>query len=94
MLFLVHCIDKPDGTGIRGANRNAHLEHLERHADRLFCAGPLLSDDGAAMVGSAIIIDFDDRAGAEQFAAEDPYAKAGLFQSVTIRPWRKVYPKA
>ena len=22
----------------------------------------------------------------------DPYAKAGLFQSVDIRPWKKVFP--
>ena len=93
MLFLIHCIDKPDSAGIRGANRAAHLEYLDRHADRLFAAGPLLTDDGSGMVGSAITIDFDDRAGVEKFAAEDPYAKAGLFQSVTIRPWRKVYPK-
>ena len=34
----------------------------------------------------------DNRAAAEAFVADDPYAKAGLFESVTIRPWRKVYP--
>jgi uncharacterized protein YciI len=29
-------------------------------------------------------------AAAEAWAAADPYAKAGLFESVTIRAWKKV----
>lgn len=45
------------------------------------------------MVGSLLILDFADKAEAENFAANDPYAKAGLFERVDIRPWRKVYPK-
>jgi uncharacterized protein YciI len=28
------------------------------------------------------------QAAAEAFAAADPYAKAGLFSSVSIQPWR------
>ena len=35
-----------------------------------------------------------DRAAAEKFAANDPYRKAGLFQSVNITGWRKAYPKS
>ena len=46
------------------------------------------------MTGSVLIVEFDDSAAAERFAADDPYAKAGLFETVTIRPWRKVLPKA
>jgi hypothetical protein len=30
-------------------------------------------------------------AAAEAFAAADPYAKAGLFESVVIRPFRTVF---
>ena len=40
-----------------------------------------------------LILDLPDRAAADAFAAGDPYAKAGLFESVTIHPWRKVFPK-
>jgi uncharacterized protein YciI len=46
------------------------------------------------MTGSILIVEFDDSAGAERFTTDDPYAKAGLFETVTIRPWRKVLPKA
>ena len=43
------------------------------------------------MTGSLLIMDFPDRAGAEAFAADDPYNKAGLFQSVEIKAWKKVF---
>lgn len=46
------------------------------------------------MIGSLLVLDFPDRKAAEVFAANDPYAKAGLFQSVTITPFRKVFPQA
>jgi uncharacterized protein YciI len=44
------------------------------------------------MCGSVIILDVADLAAAEAFAAGDPYAKAGLFASVTIDRWNKVLP--
>lgn len=93
MLFSLHCIDKPGGLAIRKENRPAHLEYLERHLDALKFAGPTLTDDGETPTGSLIIIDVADRAAAEAFAAGDPYAKAGVFESVTIQATRQVYPK-
>jgi hypothetical protein len=52
----------------------------------------MLSDDGEAMLGSVLVIEAADRAAAEGFAAGDPYAKAGLFESVTIKAFKKVFP--
>jgi uncharacterized protein YciI len=96
MHFVFYCKDKPGNEGIRTANRLAHLDYLETYRDRLMCAGPLLAEAGGEpgrMVGSLLILDFPDRKAADSFAADDPYAKAGLFESVTIHPWRKVLPK-
>ena len=93
MHFVFHCTDKPDSAALRAANRPAHLAHLERHADAILAGGPLLGEDGTSAVGSLLILDLPDRAAAERFAADDPYAKAGLFAVVTITPWRQVYPK-
>jgi uncharacterized protein YciI len=42
------------------------------------------------MAGSLVILDVADRAAAEAWAAGDPYAKAGLFAQVAIRPWNRV----
>jgi len=94
MLYAFYCSDKPEAAHIRTANREAHLAFLSELGDRLFVAGPLLSEDSSTMLGSLIIVDCQDMAAARMLAARDPYAKAGLFSKVTINPWRKVLPKS
>ena len=94
MPFILECLDKPGSLELRLANRPAHLAYLETCLARVIMAGPILADDGATPVGSLLVMDFATRAEAEAFAADDPYAKAGLFASTTIRPFRKVFPAA
>ena len=42
----------------------------------------------ASPIGSLVIVEAKDRAGAEAIAKNDPYAKAGLFAAVEIRAWK------
>ena len=42
----------------------------------------------AADVHGAVGLLFTDRAAADVMAANDPYAKAGLFAAVEIKPWK------
>jgi len=92
MIFAISCIDKADSTDVRMSNRDDHLAYLRAHDDQIIAAGPYLSDDGNVMRGSLLLMEFPDRHAAETFAAGDPFAKAGLFERVTIRPWRKSLP--
>lgn len=92
MHFVIACVDKPGALDIRKANRDAHIAYLKSHAEKIVAAGPTLGDDGENMTGSVLIMAFDARAEAEAFADGDPYAQAGLFESVTISAWRKVFP--
>lgn len=92
MLFVVKCVDKADHLQVRLDNRPVHVEYLKSYGDKLFAAGPTLSDEDDQMNGSVVILDLDTRAEAEEFCANDPYAKAGLFESVTISKWKKVLP--
>jgi uncharacterized protein YciI len=89
--FAIHCIDKPDSAELRAATRPDHLVHLDAVAAQLLVAGPLLGLEGTP-IGSLLILDCADRKTAIQFAAADPYALAGLFASVAVTAWRKVYP--
>lgn len=93
MLYAVYCVDKPDSASIRAANRTAHLEHVSRHQDRILTAGPLVSEDGQNMIGSLLILDFEDRVALGKFLVDDPYAKAGLFAKVDVQVYRQVFPK-
>ena len=91
MLFAFYCLDKEGHAEVRSNNRDAHVAYLKAQGESIITAGPLLDDDGVGMVGSLIVLNLPDRAAAEAFAANDPYAKAGLFRSVEIRPWKKVF---
>ncbi len=93
MIYVITCVDKPGHGAVRKENRTAHLAYLRDAGDTLFAAGPTLSDDASSVTGSVIMVDLPDKQAAETFAANDPYAKAGLFESVTIKPWKKVFPE-
>ena len=88
MLFAITCLDKPSALALRQATRPAHLEHAGLH--RVVFGGPLL-DAGGSPFGSLLVVDVESREEAERFAAADPYAKAGLFASVTIHGYRAVF---
>jgi len=93
MLYAIYCTDKPDSADIRAANRPDHLKYLKSHANQVVLAGPTQSDDLKEMNGSLLVMEFIDKSAAEFFANNDPYAVAGLFESVIIRPWKMVYPQ-
>jgi uncharacterized protein len=87
MLYALICTDKPDSLGIRKANRPEHVEYLQSLDDRLVLAGPFTESDGETMNGSLIVIEAASLQAAKEIAAGDPFAKAGLFASVEVRPW-------
>jgi uncharacterized protein YciI len=92
MQFVMICEDKPDSLALRMANRDNHLEFIDTHSEKIRLAGPMLSDDGKGMVGSLLIIDAESIEQVKEISANDPYAQAGLFAKVTIRPFRQVVP--
>lgn len=92
MLFYIRCVDKPGHLPVRKANRDAHLAYVkDGYADKIVAAGPTLDPDLEGMNGSVFIIDLEDMTAAETMTSNDPYAKAGLFESVVIRPFKKVF---
>ncbi|WP_135447995.1 MULTISPECIES: YciI family protein [Tabrizicola] len=88
MRYALICLDKPNALQTRVENREAHLEHI-RSSGVVEQAGPFI-DAAGQMCGSLVILNVGSKAEAEAWAAADPYAKAGLFQSVMIQEWKKV----
>ena len=88
MRFALICIDKPAALQIRLDTRAAHLEHIQT-TGVVEMAGPFLDGEGQ-MVGSLIVLAVETLDAAKDWAAKDPYARAGLFASVDIREWKKV----
>lgn len=88
MLVALVARDKPDSLGIRMENRPAHREYIA-NSSAVRMAGPLLNAEGD-MHGSLIVLEVEAMAEAEAWAANDPYATAGLFEAVTLDEWNKV----
>ena len=86
MLYAVIAFDKADGHAIRAATRAAHLSYLEGAGERLKLAGPF-RDEQEKPIGSLIVIEAASETAARLFAENDPYAQAGLFERVEIKPF-------
>lgn len=86
-MYAIICTDKDGAVDIRKANRDAHLAYAAETP--VVYAGPFQTEDGQ-MIGSLLVVDVPTRAEAESWAANDPYAKAGLFQKVRIERFKKV----
>ena len=81
MLFAILCEDKPGALELRMETRPAHLDGT------LKFAGPFLTEKEQTPCGSLVVIEAEDAEAAKAIADKDPYAEAGLFESVAIRPW-------
>ena len=89
MLFLTICKDKPDSIDLRMSNRPAHLDYLSSLGSRVKIGGALLGPDLKTPGGSMLIYEAENEEEVRKLVAGDPFAKAGLFETTTITPWRQ-----
>lgn len=89
MYFVILGTDRPGSAELRMKTRPVHREYLHRRHDgiELKLSGPTLADDGKTMTGSLIVVEADDRKTVEEFAAQDPFRLADLFERFEIRCW-------
>jgi uncharacterized protein len=87
-LFALTCLDKAGSLELRMAERPRHLAYLESFKGSVKLAGPLLDDTDNSPIGSHLILDMASLAEVQAFAAADPYAVAGLFETSTIHTFR------
>jgi uncharacterized protein YciI len=92
MLFAFLCTDKPGHLNVRMETRPAHVEWLNglNTGGVLKMAGPFLDSEGKPC-GSLVIVNAEDQAAAEAISSADPYAKAGLFEKVEVKPFNWVF---
>lgn len=91
MPFLIIARDKPDSSDLRIRVRPQHLVHMTANVKRILGAFAQTDDADTTVTGGVIVLDTEDRAEAERFVADDPFTKAGLFESVTISRCRKAF---
>jgi len=99
MLFAIVSQDVENSLSLRKQARPAHIARLEalKEEGRLVLAGPnpaIESDDPgeAGFTGSVVIAEFNSLADAQSWADTDPYVDAGVYASVSVKPFKKVLP--
>lgn len=99
MFYVFIGQDTPDSLEKRLANRPAHVARLQalQAEGRLMLAGPFpavdAEDPGAAgYTGSLIVAEFPSLADAQSWADAEPYLNSGVYERVTVKPFRKTLP--
>ena len=99
MFYAVIAEDKPNSLLKRLEVRPEHLERIKQlnNEGRLLLAGPHPSIDAedpgeAGYTGSLIVAEFNSLEEAKLWAEADPFVKAGVYDKITVKPFRKVLP--
>jgi uncharacterized protein len=101
MFYAIICQDIEDSLDKRLNARPDHVCRLQALQDegRLLIAGPHPNIDSedpgpAGFSGSLIVAEFDSLDAAQSWADADPYIAAGVYEKVTVKPFKKVFPSA
>lgn len=87
MEYFFYCRDRPGAGDLRWDLAEAHWSFMDRYAGAMIARGPTLADDGESVTGSLHLVDLPDAEAAQEFAYEEPYCQAGVFEQVLIRRW-------
>jgi uncharacterized protein len=92
-IFVFMLFDRADAGGLRQRVRPQHKDYLALVAQRIAFAGPLLADDGVAMRGSLLAIDFETRDAALVWLADEPFTRAGLYARSEVHAFQNLWPQ-
>lgn len=97
MWYAVISEDVDNSLGLRAGAREAHLARLEalKAEGRLLMAGPHPAIDAenpgpAGFSGSLVVAEFRSLEDAQEWADADPYVEAGVYESVIVKPFKRV----
>jgi uncharacterized protein YciI len=86
---MIMAYDGENMLGKRMEVRPQHLEGMARLGKHVVCAGGLLDEEGK-LKGSALVVEFDDRAGVDEYLENEPYVKAGVWKMIEVEPMNVV----
>ena len=100
MLYAILSVDVAESLDKRKSARPAHLKRLQDLQDqgRLVLAGPHPAIDtdnpgDAGFTGSLVVAEFSSLQDANDWADIDPYVEAGVYASVSVKPFKQVFPQ-
>ncbi len=92
MQYFVYGRDKPGGFDIKVRLNEAHWTFMDGYAGELIARGPTLTEDREETTGSLHIVDLPNIEAVQTFAYDEPYYRAGAFESVLICQFSNLRP--
>ncbi len=99
MWYAIISQDVEDSSARRATARPQHVARLQQllGEGRLLIAGPHPAVDSAdagdaGFTGSLVVAEFESLEEARAWADDDPYVQAGVYEYVTVKPFKKVLP--
>lgn len=99
MWYVIYAKDRANSLQARQSVRAEHLARMQTLIEqgRVLVAGPMPAIDSetpgpAGFIGSTIIAEFASLQEAEDWASQDPYVKAGVYEQVEVHPFLRVLP--
>jgi hypothetical protein len=92
-MYAIICYDRPESAALRDQHRAAHQEFLKIHSSRIVFGGPLKDTAEGPSNGALLVVDCKTREEAEALIGADPFKRGGVYQSVTVRAFKQVFPQ-
>lgn len=90
MLYIIYCRDDPRiSAKVRATHKDEHLAYLANFAESIVLGGAMLDEDGETRLGSTLILNANSLAEVEAFSQNEPFRRAGLYESVQITRMRR-----
>ena len=83
MQFLIRAYDGEGMLEKRMEVRPRHLEGMKALGRQIICAGGLLDEDGK-MKGSALVVEFPNRAAVDEYLKNEPYVSEGVWKRIEV----------
>lgn len=87
MYWLMVCRHRANASDLREQHREAHRQHVATGGGglaKVLIGSAVTEDDGETLAGNFGILEAPSREAARAFAENDPYARAGLVESIEI----------
>jgi uncharacterized protein YciI len=93
-MYAIVCFDRPDSAALRDQHRGAHQKFLSENSKKILFGGPLKNTPDGPSTGALIVVDCATRQEAEAFIAADPFHRGGVYETVSVRVFKQVFPRA
>jgi len=92
-MYAIVCFDRPDSAALRDAHRAAHQAFLELNSGKIIFGGPLKHAADGPSTGALIVVSCATREEAQALIAADPFNRGGVYESVSVRAFKQVFPR-